>query len=264
MKKKILLIACFVILVAFILPLCLVKLCGIDFSQLGTYGDFFGSFNSLVSLLAFGGLIYTIHLQREDLKLQRKELELTREELKKQAEAQEKAAAEQALQAELLAEQINKDIRPYINVFWAIKNGAVCLVIRNVGKSTCSNFRIQSPFGRNPEMESYAKGFVRRVNDFHLDIFPSNEEYVIPFFDDWADTQIEHYIVNYRDRLIELRQKKVKFSVDVSFKFKQEIEMFGVTFDFTHIPVPSKEDHALLQIAQSLNQIKSSIDGLKS
>lgn len=264
MKKWIVLGCSIGIPAYFILPIFLTKFFNVPLTDLGTFGDFFGSFNSLVSLFAFVGLIYTIQLQREDLKIQREELKLTREELKKQAEAQEKAAAEQARQAELLAEQINKDIRPYINVFWAIKNGAVCLVIRNVGKSTCSNFRIQSPFGRNLKMESYAKGFVRRLNDFHLDIFPSNEEYVIPFFDDWADTQIEHYIVNYHNRLNELRQNKVKFSVDVSFKFKQETEMFGVTFDFTHIPVPSNEDHALLQIAQSLNQIKSSIDGLKS
>lgn len=263
MKKKILLIACFVILVAFILPLCLVKLCGIDFSQLGTYGDFFGSFNSLVSLLAFGGLIYTIHLQREDLKLQRKELELTREELKKQAEAQEKAAAEQARQAELLAEQINKDIRPYINVFWAGPSEDPYLVIRNIGKSSCSNFKINVPFERNQELYSIAKGLTRRLNNFRIASFPSMEEYSVPLFDEWKDTLIESCIINYRSRIIELVKKKIKMTLDVSFDFRGKEERFEITFDFGNTPIPrDRHDVSSVKIVQDLIQIKKSIDDL--
>ncbi len=59
----------------------------------GTFGDQFGAVNALFSGLAFTGLIYTIILQRRDLKLQRhdlqlqrKELELTRGELHNQTE----------------------------------------------------------------------------------------------------------------------------------------------------------------------------------
>ncbi|MGY8873253.1 MAG: hypothetical protein ACKVJE_22740 [Pseudomonadales bacterium] len=57
----------------------------------GTFGDMFGSVNSLFSGLAFLGVVYAILLQRQELSLQRKELELTRNELKKSADAQEKS-----------------------------------------------------------------------------------------------------------------------------------------------------------------------------
>lgn len=265
MKKWMFLVCATILLIAFVLPLVLVNVWNVEFSKLGTYGDFFGSFNSLVSLLAFGGLIYTIQLQRKDLELQREELKLTREELKKQAAAQEKTAAEQAHQAELLAEQINKDIRPYINVFWAIKKGVPYLVIRNVGKSTCSDFRMSvPPYGVNTEINTIAKGFVRRINEFKLGLFPSKEEYAIPFFDELADTFIEGYIIDYRNRLIELRQKKVKMVVEISFQFKGRTECFKTTFDFGNTPLPLNDDAATIEIVRSLKQIKESIDGLKN
>ena len=47
----------------------------------GTFGDMFGAVNALFSGLAFATLIYTIHLQRHELRLQRIELAQTREEL---------------------------------------------------------------------------------------------------------------------------------------------------------------------------------------
>ncbi len=63
----------------------------------GTFGDQFGAINALYSGLAFAGLIYTIilqrndlKLQRQDLKLQRKELELTRKEMEEQTAEFEK------------------------------------------------------------------------------------------------------------------------------------------------------------------------------
>lgn len=45
----------------------------------GTFGDMFGTTNSLFSGLAFAGIIYTIFLQRVELRLQREELKLQRE-----------------------------------------------------------------------------------------------------------------------------------------------------------------------------------------
>lgn len=63
----------------------------------GTFGDQFGAVNALFSGLAFAGLIYTIILQRKDLKLQRRdllyqrrELELTRKEMEEQTAEFEK------------------------------------------------------------------------------------------------------------------------------------------------------------------------------
>ena len=51
-----------------------------DYTQRGQFGDMFGVVNSLFSGLAFGGIIYTILLQREELKAQREELRLTKQE----------------------------------------------------------------------------------------------------------------------------------------------------------------------------------------
>lgn len=50
----------------------------------GTFGDKFGAVNSLFSGLAVAGLIYTIYLQKEELRLQREELRQTREEMSRQ------------------------------------------------------------------------------------------------------------------------------------------------------------------------------------
>ncbi|NQU85154.1 MAG: hypothetical protein HQ541_05275 [Mariniphaga sp.] len=57
----------------------------------GTFGDLFGGINSLFSGLALAGIIYTIFLQRKELKLQRLELIETRKELTRSAKAQEKS-----------------------------------------------------------------------------------------------------------------------------------------------------------------------------
>ena len=46
----------------------------------GTFGDMFGSINALFSGLALGGIVFTILLQKKELKLQRKELRDTRKE----------------------------------------------------------------------------------------------------------------------------------------------------------------------------------------
>lgn len=50
----------------------------------GVFGDKFGAVNALFSALAFAGIIFTIILQKKELKLQREELEETRGEFIKQ------------------------------------------------------------------------------------------------------------------------------------------------------------------------------------
>jgi hypothetical protein len=57
-----------------------------NFTERGQFGDMFGVINSLFSGLAFAGIIYTILLQREELKAQREELKLTKQEFIKQNE----------------------------------------------------------------------------------------------------------------------------------------------------------------------------------
>lgn len=68
----------------------------------GTFGDQFGAVNALFSGLAFAGLIYTIILQRHDLKLQRRDLRLQREELALTRKEMEEQTAEFEKQNETL------------------------------------------------------------------------------------------------------------------------------------------------------------------
>lgn len=69
----------------------------------GPFGDMFGFSNSLFSGLAFAGIIYTIYLQRQELRLQREELRLQRDELKKSVEAQQDSAVALDKQVKLAA-----------------------------------------------------------------------------------------------------------------------------------------------------------------
>ena len=71
----------------------------------GTFGDQFGAVNALFSGLAFTGLIYTIILQRRDLKLQRDDLGLQREELALTRHEMEEQTAEFEKQNETLKVQ---------------------------------------------------------------------------------------------------------------------------------------------------------------
>jgi hypothetical protein len=72
----------------------------------GAIGDLFGAVNALFSGLAFAALIYTIILQREEIRLNRSEIELNRKELKKSVTVQQnsqKALREQVTQTHLTA-----------------------------------------------------------------------------------------------------------------------------------------------------------------
>lgn len=88
-------------LVLFLANLCLVFL-PYDENERGTFGDQFGAVNALFSGLAFAGLIYTIILQRRDLKLQRRDLRLQREELALTRKEMEEQTAEFEKQNETL------------------------------------------------------------------------------------------------------------------------------------------------------------------
>lgn len=77
-----------------------------NWSERGSFGDLFGAVNSLFSGLAFAALIYTIVLQREEIKENRKEILLNRKELAKGVKFQEKAQQvlkEQVAQTHLTA-----------------------------------------------------------------------------------------------------------------------------------------------------------------
>lgn len=57
---------------------------GYPADQAGQFGDKFGFINSLFSGLAFGGVVVSLFMQRDDLALQRQELKETRDEFKQQ------------------------------------------------------------------------------------------------------------------------------------------------------------------------------------
>lgn len=62
-----------------------------EWSDRGTFGDLFGAVNALFSALAFAALIYTIILQREEIKQNRNEIVLNRKELQKSSRLQQKS-----------------------------------------------------------------------------------------------------------------------------------------------------------------------------
>ena len=74
-----------------------------DWPTRGQFGDMFGVANTLFSGMAFAGIIYTILLQRQELKLQRRELELTRDQLTRTATAQASKQPAPALSSRRLA-----------------------------------------------------------------------------------------------------------------------------------------------------------------
>lgn len=53
------------------------------YDERGTFGDMFGSINTIFSGFAFGGIIYTIYQQRAEFRLQREEFRLQRDEVAK-------------------------------------------------------------------------------------------------------------------------------------------------------------------------------------
>ena len=71
-------------------------------SEKGAFGDSFGAVNALFSGIALAGIIYTMNLQRKELKLQRKELIENRKELARTAKAQEESEIALRRQAENL------------------------------------------------------------------------------------------------------------------------------------------------------------------
>lgn len=71
----------------------------VSYSDIGSFGDLFGSFNALVSMLAFIGFLCALYLQRKDLQLQREEMKQSRREMELQT-------TQFREQTELLKEQI--------------------------------------------------------------------------------------------------------------------------------------------------------------
>ena len=83
-QSRIPLLAFLAVLLLFLLSWVCIDIFITDPQNRGTFGDKFGAVNSLFSGLAVAGLIYTIYLQKEELRLQREELRQTRQEMNRQ------------------------------------------------------------------------------------------------------------------------------------------------------------------------------------
>ncbi len=242
-----LLITVLIVVALFSIPILLHRCIDIDGNDLGVYGDFFGSINTFVSALAFAGLIYTIMLQRTDLRLQREELQLTREELKRQATAQENSVSEQAAQMKLLEEQINKDIRPYINAYWEMRNGDIIFVVKNIGKTACSDFKIQCEMEniecvrdayREDEFQRSAKELKERFNCFYAGIFPSSIEYTLPLISQFTSNRT---ITDF-EFFSKLKRCKIILKCDFFFRFRGKNEHFSIKYDFETMELFENEE----------------------
>lgn len=234
-----LLITVLIVVVLFSIPILLRQYINIEGNDLGVYGDFFGSINTFVSALAFAGLIYTIVLQRADLRLQREELQLTRDEIKRQATAQENSVKEQAAQVKLLEEQINKDIRPYINAYWEIRNYDIVFSIKNIGKCACSDFRMECEAFNEEHLEECFKDafndLIARMQNLQISIFPSSVDYSVALINPYTAK------VNDIDLFYALKSNNVSLLCKFSFVFRGKLEPFEITYDFKSIELFENE-----------------------
>lgn len=232
----------------------------IKYDSLGTYGDFFGSFTSLFTVLAFGGLIISLLLQRRDLELQRKELEESRKELRAQAMAQEKQALHMEnqfnimkeqfelnkkqvklmddqsnlmkSQTESMTKQIEMEMRPYLNVYIDSKPGSHALIIKNIGRSACTEFNmIPSFIGNIPEeSKQYTASLKKHLSDYHLDIIPAGMEYAVEL--DNMDIGLN---------LSELYGKNICLAIEYHFKgLEKKPKKFDIQYNLDYGKTPTK------------------------
>lgn len=133
LRNNLLSVMIVMVLVLFLSNLCLVFL-PYDENERGTFGDQFGAVNALFSGLAFAGLIYTIILQRHDLKLQRRDLRLQREELALTRKEMEEQTAEFEKQNETL--KIQRFENTFFNMLSQFQEVVNSLSVRYVKFST--------------------------------------------------------------------------------------------------------------------------------
>tara|TARA_B100001146_G_C16114446_1_gene405136 strand:- start:77 stop:1009 length:933 start_codon:yes stop_codon:yes gene_type:complete len=186
-----------------------------DWTKSGTFGDTFGSINSLFSGLALAGIIYTINLQKKELRMQRKELKYTRKELKRTANAQE-------FTSKLLNEQIRISNIPIIEYDSEFGKKDDYLIIKNLSDNAAFDIEIDiyvmvskydypiSEFIKDC-VDTKSRQFID-INDFIDDqfycihekggyqAFPKNK-YILVHLDYPVDTEYFHLFIQYRDSM---------------------------------------------------------------
>lgn len=256
----------------------------INYSDLGTYGDFFGSFTSLFTVLAFGGLIISLYFQRRDLELQRKELNAQVNEMKDQADAQKSQAEYLAKQFRLMGEQFNlskyqlqlsrkqaflmdkqvksmveqteKEIRPYLNVYIDYNEYSYALIIKNVGRTACTDFSMSATLtGKFSEEDNdFVKFIQENLSDFHLDLIPAGMEYAVVLDD-----------LENQKHLNSLYGKEA--CLEITFKFLglgQEPKTFTVKYSLDEEKTPTRRSQVgSREICKHLNDLNRTIGGLR-
>lgn len=128
-------------------------------SNMGVFGDQFGSVNALFSGFALAGIIYTIVLQKKELSLQREELEDTREEFKIQNITLKKQRFENTF-FQLLA--LHNDI---------VENMSIEVFDGNYGKRRFFEGALKQLRFKSINFEYYKYSFANKLTDEEIRIF---------------------------------------------------------------------------------------------
>ena len=267
-----------------LLPFIFHLLKDIKFDTLGVYGDFFGSFTSLFTVLAFGGLIISLCYQRRDLELQRHELKAQVKEMKDQADAQKEQAEYLAKQFRLMGAQFNlskvqlqlsqkqaklmdqqvksmveqteKEMRPYLNVYIDWNEFSHALIIKNVGRTACTDFTMTAILKGNipEEHKDFAESVIKKISDFHLDLIPAGMEYAVEL----DDFQKEEYLNSLysKDTCLEIHFKFIGLG--------KKTDGFKVKFSLDEEKAPTRRSQfGSRDICKQLKELNEVIKGLK-
>lgn len=159
----------------------------------GLFGDKFGAINALFSALAFAGIIFTILLQKRELKLQREELEETRGEFIKQNETLQKQRFENTF-FQLLSlhnEIVDKlKIKPIDGETYEKREFFVGAVKDLKYRSTCEYFK----FSALTKLESTEVNDFKGNREIQHDFFHKLEKDEIKNLKGLSNQDIENFI----------------------------------------------------------------------
>lgn len=98
-----------VIIIGYVLGATVLYFVTDNWSDRGTFGDMFGSLNTLFSALALGAVAYSTMLQRKDLEITRADFKIQVGEIQRQAEATAESAKQLEKQQLLMNYQMNQE-----------------------------------------------------------------------------------------------------------------------------------------------------------
>ena len=190
----------------------------------GLYGDSWGSINALASVAAFIGVLISLHMQN-------KENEDSKTKIKALINQQNGLVNE-------MIDQGKKNIRPYLNLYFDLDESHA-LVIKNVGKSACTNFHLQATYKIKEGVTLDAAEqkiliiLLDIINNYKLSIIPAGIEYAIPL-DGTTPDGYKAWFDSYKN--------KVSFEIHAFFDFQGKTEKFKITYEIDHYPTVRSKD----------------------